>query len=239
MSLLLLLITGAAAFWLWNRHGETALRLWHRHGPRADNAGASAAARARQLRTPLVRLADLLGISTAAGREATRYDTAARSERRARDRLRPLLREGWALLYDRRLPRGRANVDGIAISPRGAVFLLDPKHWDRRFPLTVRAGRLWHGTRDVSNRFNGVEHETRTVAQLLGVPVVPIVAMDGAPLRGPDGQPARELTFRGVRIVPGDRLPDVLRASARIPGQRRPAELTSAAESALPRYTRR
>jgi hypothetical protein len=44
--------------------------------------------------------------------------------------------------------------------------------------------------------------------------------------------------FRGVRIVPADRLPTVLRISGRFPGQRRAAELVATAERTLPHYPR-
>ncbi|WP_405759473.1 NERD domain-containing protein [Streptomyces sp. NBC_01420] len=226
MSLLLTLALAAAAYYAWQRYG-------YRPGP-----GASAAARARRLRTPLVRLADLLGIDTEAGALARRSDAGAEGERRAAARLRPLSREGWTLLYDRALPRGRANVDGLAISPAGAVFLLDPKLWSGRFPLSVRAGRLWHGKVDVTGRLDGVLHERATVARLLAVDVTAIISMDGAPLIGPHGRPATELVFRGVRIVPADRLPDVLRAAGRIPGQRHASAIVTTAERVLPPYPR-
>ncbi|MEH0402883.1 nuclease-related domain-containing protein [[Kitasatospora] papulosa] len=224
MSLLLVLALVGAAVYAWRRNNE-------HPGP-----GASAAARARQLRTPLVRLADLLGIDTQAGRLARRCDAGAEGERRAAARLEDLLRDGWTILYDRALPRSRANVDALAISPTGAVFLLDPKKWTGRFPLSVRAGRLWHGEVDVTDRLDGVLHERDTVARLLTVKVTPIVSMEGPQLVGPHGRPATQLEFRGIRIVPADRLPAVLRASGRIPGQRSASALITTAERVLPYY---
>lgn len=226
MSLLLVIALAAAGYYAWQRYG-------YRPGP-----GASAAARARQLRTPLVRLADLVGIDTRAGRLARQSEAGAVGERRAAARVKPLTREGWTILFDRALPRGRANVDALAISPNGAVFLLDPKLWSSRFPISVRAGRLWHGKVDVTDRFDGVLHERATVARLLDVDVTAIVSMDGAPLLGPHGRPATELVFRGVRIVPAHRLPDVLRASGRIPSQRSASALAATAERVLPHYPR-
>lgn len=226
MSLLLLLALLGAAAYAWHRYG-------HQPGP-----GASAAARARQLRTPLVRLATLLGIDTQAERRARRYDAGAAGEKRAAARLKSLTREGWTILYDRALPRGRANVDALAIAPNGWTALLDPKRWDSRFPIAVRAGRLYHGKVDVTDRFDGVLHERATVARLLATDVVAIVAMDGPQLLGPHGRPATELVFRGVRIVPADRLPNVLRISGRFPGQRSAADVTAIANSVLPHYPR-
>ncbi|MER7135367.1 NERD domain-containing protein [Streptomyces sp. NPDC000341] len=228
MSLLLLLALVAGALYAWRRYND-------RPGP---GPGASAAARARQLRTPLVRLADLLGIDTQAGRLARRYEAGAEGERRAAARLEDLARDGWTILYDRALPRSRANVDALAISPTGATFLLDPKKWTGRFPLSIRAGRLWHGKVDVTDRLDGVLHERDTVARLLDVTVTPIVSMEGPQLVGPHGRPATQLEFRGIRIVPADRLPAVLRASGRIPGQRRASALVATAARVLPHYPR-
>ncbi|MFJ3100356.1 nuclease-related domain-containing protein [Streptomyces sp. NPDC086835] len=221
----------AAAWWTWRRY-----RARSRTG-----AGASAAARARQLRTPLVRLADALGIDTRAGRQARRWEAGAVGEERAAARLAPLTRQGWTLRYDLALPPGEgpANVDALAISPNGGVFLLDPKLWPHRPPVTVRVGRVWHGDRDVTRRITSARDEAAAVSRALGVPVPAIVAIEGPPLVGPHGRPAAELEFRGVRIVPADVLPAVLREAARIPGQRRAAELVAAVDRALPPYTRR
>ncbi|MEU9033784.1 nuclease-related domain-containing protein [Streptomyces sp. NPDC048352] len=221
----------AAAWWFWK---------WHRTRTRTG-AGASAAARARQLRTPLVRLADAVGIDTRAGRQARNWKAGAVGEERAAARLEPLVRQGWTLRYDRALPPGEgpANVDALAISPNGGVFVLDPKLWTSRYPVTVRVGRVWHGDQDVSDRVTSARDEAAAVARALGVPVAAIVAVEGAPLVGPHGRPASELVFRNVRIVPADVLPAVLREAARIPGQRRAADLVAAADRALPPYTRR
>ncbi|MEW2631644.1 nuclease-related domain-containing protein [Streptomyces sp. NPDC048389] len=215
---------------------------WYRWGARPRHgAGASAAARARQLRTPLVRLADLLGIDTRAGRQARNWDAGAVGEERAAARLEPLARQGWTLRYDRALPPGEgpANVDALAIAPNGGVFVLDPKLWSSRYPVTVRVGRVWHGDREVTRRITSARAEAAAVGRALGVPVTAIVAIEGAPLIGPHGRSASELEFQGVRIVPADVLPAVLREAARIPGQRRAADLVATADRVLPPYTRR
>ncbi|MEU0275550.1 nuclease-related domain-containing protein [Streptomyces sp. NPDC006307] len=221
----------AAAWWIW-RH--------HRTRPRTG-AGASAAARARQLRTPLVRLADAVGLQTRAGRQARNCEAGAIGEKRAAARLAPLARQGWTLRYDLALPPGEgpANVDGLAISPNGNVFVLDPKMMSRHYPVTVRVGRVWHGDRDVTRRITSARDEAAAVSRALGVPVTAIVAIEGAPLVGPHGRPTAELGFRGVRIVPANVLPAVLREAARIPGQRRAADLVATADCVLPPYTRR
>ncbi|WP_030236886.1 nuclease-related domain-containing protein [Streptomyces sp. NRRL S-350] len=229
MSGLLVLALIAAAVWAWHRYGQSG----------GTGAGASAAARARELRTLRVRLAAALGIQTDAGKQAARWAAGAEGERRVADRLAPLIRDKWTLRFDRALPTGRANVDCLAISPTGRVFLPDAKRWSRHYPVTVSGGRLFHGDRDVTGRLDGLRHEARAVAGVLGVPVTPIAVMDGAPLVGANGQAVRELTVDGVRIVPADRIADVLRVSGALPGQRTAAHLTKTADRALKPYTSR
>ncbi|MFB6881410.1 nuclease-related domain-containing protein [Streptomyces noursei] len=202
-------------------------------------AGASAATRARQLRTPLVRAADAFGISTRASQQAARYQAGAVGEERTATRLKPLSRENWTVLHDRALPRGRANVDHLAISPVGTVFVADTKRWSSRSPLTVHGGRLRHGDRDVTDRLNGLRHEASVVSAVLRVPVIPIVVIDGAPLVGPYGRPSTQLVLDGMLIVPASRLTAVLRANGRSPGPRPAPELAAAAQHLLPPYTHR
>jgi hypothetical protein len=219
MTTLLLLAAAGAAYWLYRR-------------PRAG-AGASAAARAWALRTPWVRLATLLGISTRGARTAARWEAGAVGERRTAVRLTPLEAEGWTVLHDRALPRSRANVDHLCISPRGIVVLPDSKRWSARYRLRIVNGRLLHGTWDVTDRLNGLRGETATVAALLGVPVIPLVVMDGPPIDG------GELLLDGIRIVPADRALSIIRSLDRIPAQRPPARLVYRAELLLPPYQER
>lgn len=229
-TILLLLAAAYTVHWWWTRKPSTS------HG-----AGASAAARARQLRTPLVRLATALGIDTQAEREARNWEVGALGEQRAAARLQPLTDAGWWIRYDLALPRGEgsANVDGLAISPAGRPFVLDPKVMHPRYPVTVHAGRVWHGDKDVTRRINSAAKEAAAVSRALAVPVVAIVAIEGARLLGPHGRPATELALGTVRIVPAQRLPAILQAQAHIPGQRRAEALVATAERVLPPYTRR
>lgn len=197
MILALILVLAAAVFW----YGQ--------HRDVRPGAGASATARARQLRTPLIRLASLVGISTRAGRLADRSEQGARGERITAKHLDPLGELGWTVLHDRALPTGNANVDHLLVSRSGVVFVVDSKAWDRRFRVRVVNGRLLHGSRDVTDRLDGLRHEADTVSRALDRPVIRIVSMVGAPVEG------GELLFNGVRIVPVNRVSAVVRTVGR------------------------
>lgn len=224
---LLALAALAAAFWWWNRRPAT-------------GAGTSADARARALLTPWVRIAERLGIHTQAAALARRSRQGAEGERRTAALLAPLTREGWHVYHDLAVPgRGRMNIDHLLISPTGHVVLPDSKKWSAGQPLTVRAGRLRHGERDVTSRLNGLRAETAAVSAILGVPVTPLVVMHDAPLVGPHGRAATSLDLTGIRIVPAARLLTHLRTPTRIPAPRQPAaDLARTVDRRLPAYTR-
>ncbi|MFI1723910.1 nuclease-related domain-containing protein [Streptomyces sp. NPDC020489] len=232
MSTLLSMLVTAAAVWLFltplkRRSLTDLIRSRIRHG----GAGASAAARARQLRTPAVRIAELLGVRTEAGALADRSKIGAVGERRTARRLFWLRWRGWTLLHDRALPRGRANLDHLAISPHGTVLVLDTKRWSARYPITVQADRLFHGSRDVTSRLDGLRHEAKTVAEVLGVPVVPVVLMDGPALHGQD------LRVDGMRIIPAADAARLLPAIARAHRSRIPhARIAADAARLFPPY---
>jgi hypothetical protein len=195
--------------------------------------GASAAARARQLRTPLVRLATAVGISTRAERLAARSDAGAVGEQRTAQLLAPLSGEGWAVLHDRALPRGNANLDHLLISPRGAVILPDSKLWSARYRLRVTDSRLLHGAWDVTDRLDGLRYEAHAVGRHLGLVVTPLVVVHGAPVDG------GELDLDGLRIIPAGRLADVLRDLDRDHPRRNPVAIAARAARLFPPYLER
>ncbi|MEV3895353.1 nuclease-related domain-containing protein [Streptomyces anulatus] len=186
-----------------------AAAAWYVQQQRRPGAGASAAAEARRLRTPLIRLADLLGIQTAAGQRARRFATGAIGEKATARLLRTLAREGWVILHDLQLPTGQINLDHLAIAPSGRVFLIDTKLWTGDHDVHLRGSRLFHGSLDVDDRLDGLRRGARTAANLLRCPVHPVAAMHQAPVRR-DG-----LSVGNIRIVPADALCARLRAMSR------------------------
>jgi nuclease-like protein len=175
----------------------------------SSGAGASADTRAQELRTPAVRLAEYLGIPTQRGRQADCWAAGAVGERATAGRLAPLSREGWLVMHDRALPGSRANLDHLLVSPNGVVVVPDTKRWSARWPVTIRDHRLHHGDRDVHERLRGLTHEAGTVARLLGVPVIPLILMDGPPI------PAGRIRVGTIRIVPADQAVPVIRSLER------------------------
>lgn len=122
------------------------------------------------------------------------------------------------------------------VSPTGIVIMPDSKLWTSRYQLRLVNGRLLHGTWDVTRRLDSARYEAAAVSDALGVPVIPLISMDGPPI------PAGELVVDGLLIVPADRLCVVLRDLNRTRGHRRgadPAALADRAEHLLPPYTRR
>ncbi|MCX4458524.1 NERD domain-containing protein [Streptomyces sp. NBC_01728] len=227
MSLPLIAALIGAAIYAWNRLGQPGRRL------KPGTPGASAFARAQQLRTPLVRLATALGIQTRAAKLADQYEIGGKGEQYVAGLLAELVGEGWVFLYDRRLPTGRTNIDGLAISPRGHVYVLDPKVMSARWMVAVDGGRLYHGSRDVTDRLDGLRKGARAVQSLLSTQPVCVAIIDGR-------LAARECRLNGVRIVAATGACAALRRydAERLPRQR-PANFPDIAARLLPPYTGR
>jgi len=215
----------AAAIYAWNRLGRPGRR------PKPGAPGASALARAQELRTPLTRLATALNIPTQAGQLADRYEAGARGEQYVAELLAELDRDGWTILYDRRLPTGSTNIDALAISPRGHVYILDPKRMSARHTVRVHGGRLWHDNRDVTDRLDGLKRGARAVASLLSTHPVPVAIIDGRLANG------GEYRLNGIHIVAAVDACTVLRRldAERLPRQR-PSNFVTIAARLLPPY---
>ncbi|MET8609748.1 nuclease-related domain-containing protein [Streptomyces misionensis] len=227
MKPLLLLGAAVAAYWWWRHRGP---------GHQTGGAGASAAAQARQLRTPLVRLATALGITTRAETEARKWQQGAEGERLVAALLQDLVREGWVVLPDRRIPGRRTNIDLLAISPRGCVYVLDPKSLSPGLRLTVQDGRLYRGRpgaqqQDITDWLGGLKRGAQAVEALLGVRPHAIAVVDG-PMRS-----GERLRLSGLRLVPAADICAVLRLIDR---QQQPtnsaAWIADKAARALPPY---
>jgi hypothetical protein len=131
----------------------------------------------------------------------------------------------FVVLHDRRPPGPgpRGNLDHVVIGPSG-VWVVDSKVRNAR--LRIRRGRVWAG--DYQIDVAPVARQAARVEELLGVPVVPMVAVHGHGLR------RRGKKVDGVRVVPASRAPRRLRRGERLAKEQVNA-VAARAEMHLPR----
>jgi hypothetical protein len=82
------------------------------------------------------------------------------------------------VLHDRRMPRGRGNIDHLAIAPNG-VFVIDAKDWSGKVRVTSpRPGerKLMINGRDQTKLVDGVDRQVDTVRAILAetLPKTPV-----------------------------------------------------------------
>lgn len=140
----------------------------------------------------------------------TAWKTGARGEEALGAGLNRLTPGGVHLLHDRRIPGSRANIDHLAVTPRG-VYVIDAKHYRGRPQLRVEGGllsprveKLMVGGRDCSKLVDGVLMQVEIVRGIIGegVPVQGVLCFVGAewPLVGSG------FVTRGVTALPPRKL---------------------------------
>ena len=80
------------------------------------------------------------------------------------------------LLHDRRMPRGRGNIDHLAVAPAG-VFVIDAKDWSGKVRVAtplLGASKLLIAGRDRTSLIEGLERQVVAVHDTLGSADVPI-----------------------------------------------------------------
>lgn len=107
----------------------------------------------------------------------TAWDTGALGEERLGKRLNELAGESLHVLHDRRIPRSRANIDHIAITPTG-VFVVDAKKYKGRPQPKIEGGlirprveKLVVGNRDCTKLVDGVLKQVGIVRDIVGADV--------------------------------------------------------------------
>jgi hypothetical protein len=126
----------------------------------------------------------------------------ARLNRRSARLLRRLTRHGVAVLHDVAIPGTPANADHVVIGPAGVV-LVDSKRYTGRV-WQGPDGRVWHNQSSMDRPLRALRMEAAAIAELLGVPVRPLVCVHGA-----------RVDFAGlaageVEIIPAGRLHAIL-----------------------------
>jgi hypothetical protein len=140
----------------------------------------------------------------------------ARGERATARLLRRLGRHGHTVFHDVAIPGTPANADHVLIGPAGVV-LVDSKRYTGRVWQTPD-GRIWHNQYPMDRPVRALRMETAAIADLLGMPVRPLVCVHGAYVD------VAGLSAGGVEIVPAGRL----RASLTGPGpQHRDADVAA------------
>lgn len=157
----------------------------------AGSAGASAqreyerrkAKREERVRTAHPKIGGFLLAVSDEPQSTTAWATGARGEELLGKRLDGLAGHGVRVLHDRRIPRTKANIDHIAVSPAG-VFVIDAKRYKARPHLRVEGGllrprveKLVVGTRDQTKLVEGVHKQVdlvRAALEAVGVADVPV-----------------------------------------------------------------
>jgi hypothetical protein len=160
--------------------------------------------------------------------DAIAWRRGAAGERRTARLLKPLERQGWAVLHDLAVPGSPANLDHLAIGP-GGVFAVDSKQYRGHLQLDP-SGRLWHDRSPLTPTLRAVSFEADQAAQVLpdpGVAVVPVVAVHGAQV------PWDKVVIQGVPVMPARRLPSMLR---QLPAMLGPERVAAVANQARIRF---
>jgi hypothetical protein len=139
--------------------------------------------------------------------EAQAWQRGAEGERHVARLLEPLVRQGWGVQHDLRVPGSKANIDHVVIGPPG-VFVIDTKNYRGRLRLS-HDGLLWHGRTFLAPTLSATRWEADKLQARIGAPdiaVVPIVAVLGAMV------PFGQVTSMGVTVIPARRLVGLLRS---------------------------
>jgi hypothetical protein len=157
-------------------------------------AGASArreyerrsAKRETRIREAHPRLGGLILALSEEPQSTTAWARGAKGEELLGQGLDRLRDRGVQVLHDRRIPRTKANIDHIAVSP-GGVVVIDAKRYKGRPHLVVTGGifrprrsMLFVGSRDCTKLVEGVHKQlvlVRSALDLAGLPDVPVRGM--------------------------------------------------------------
>ncbi|WP_307802499.1 nuclease-related domain-containing protein [Cellulomonas fengjieae] len=160
----------------------------------AGAAGASArreyerrsAKRENRIREAHPRLGGLILALSDEPQTTTAWARGAKGEELLGQGLDRLRARGVLTLHDRRIPRTKANIDHIAISPAG-VFVIDAKRYKGRPHLVVTGGifrprrsMLFVGSRDCTKLVEGAHKQVTLVRSALaaaGLSEVPVRGM--------------------------------------------------------------
>ncbi len=137
------------------------------------------------------------------------WATGAQGERVVGGQLNKVASRGVSVLHDRRIPGSRANIDHVAVGPRG-IFVIDTKVAPGRIAVR-RTGPLWNrgplrlfvGGRDRSRFIESMRFQVEAVGRAVAgvpeadnVPITPLVVLVGGGRR----RLTRSIHVRGVWV---------------------------------------
>lgn len=129
--------------------------------------------RESRVRTKHRKLGGLVLALSEDPQSTTAWSTGALGEERLGARLNELSTDSILVLHDRRIPRTRANIDHIAVTPTG-IWVIDAKKYRGRPALKVEGGilrqrteKLLVGTRDCSKLVDGMLKQVGVVEDAL------------------------------------------------------------------------
>jgi Nuclease-related domain len=140
-----------------------------------------------------------------ASRDTRAWRDGARGERATARLLRRLEHHGYVCFHDVAIPSTPANADHVLIGP-GGVVLVDAKRYAGRVWQTTD-GRVWHNQYPMDRPLRALRMECAAIAELLGMPVRPVVCVHGAHVDD------ASLVAGDVEILPAGRLRGVLSAA--------------------------
>jgi hypothetical protein len=153
--------------------------------------------------------------TTAVVPPAARITSAQRFTRR---RLKVLQAAGYLALHARTIPGTRHVIDHIVVGPAG-VFTLDSQRLDRRLPLRVIGGMLYHGRASMEERLEHAQHEAKHAASLIAaelgqrVRVRPAMVMYGPNISWVI------MKVKGVDVFDGSRIGTYFRRQSKATGE--------------------
>lgn len=119
--------------------------------------------------------------------EASRWLQGAEAEQRTAHALKPLKALGWWVGHDRSIPKSKANLDHVLADPTGKFMVyVDTKAWHAKNAVIRLSDdlRLMYGPWDKTRDVRTVEWEAGRLHEELGVPVVPVITIDGGEVQG-------------------------------------------------------
>lgn len=131
-------------------------------------------AREQRIRTKHPRIGGLILAISDEPQTTKAWDTGAKGEEMLAASLNKLFDQHVLVLHDRRIPKSKANIDHIAVTPTG-VYVIDAKRYrDKRPHLRVDGGlfrprteTLIVGTRDCTKLVAGVHWQVEKVRDVL------------------------------------------------------------------------